>query len=169
MQSHGHLTKSHDLSFPMLTERFLTSYNKLFPGSKPIHRMSDRSFNYEPFDYAPLDESTNEIRLLSLHPSAFPDWGVEISILHAKLSDPPKYEALSYMWGTEDNSMPIYLPSGSGKLCLVRRNLGLALKRLRLRNEERVLWVDAICIDQRNTAERNHQVGQMSKVRTSTW
>lgn len=41
------------------------------------------------------------------------------------------------------------------------RGSGLALRRLRLANRPRVLWIDAVCIDQANVAERNAQVLQM--------
>jgi hypothetical protein len=35
------------------------------------------------------------------------------------------------------------------------------LQHLRLETEIRVLWIDAICINQHETQERNHQVSQM--------
>lgn len=131
--------------------------------------MVDQKFKGEGFEYEPLDQNTDEIRVLSLQPSPNPNLVIEISIRHVKLSDAPKYEALSYMWGTEDRSVPVYIPSFGGKRYLVRPNLGLALKRLRLHDKERVLWVDALCINQENTFERNHQVGQMSKVRIQSF
>ncbi|KAG0645851.1 Heterokaryon incompatibility protein [Hyphodiscus hymeniophilus] len=39
-----------------------------------------------------------------------------------------------------------------------------ALRRLRHHEKERVLWVDAICIDQEDDKERGHQVGLMCKI-----
>lgn len=44
------------------------------------------------------------------------------------------------------------------------RNLHEALIALRHRDEERILWIDAICIDQKNGEERTHQVLQMSAI-----
>jgi len=42
--------------------------------------------------------------------------------------------------------------------------LGVALQRLRHDNEKRVLWVDALCINQKDDAEKIMQVGQMKHV-----
>ena len=39
-----------------------------------------------------------------------------------------------------------------------------ALLALRLRKEPRYLWVDAICIDQKNIQERNQQVPRMDSI-----
>jgi hypothetical protein len=47
-------------------------------------------------------------------------------------------------------------------------NLFHALRALRLQDRERVLWVDALCIDQENTDEKGHQVGQMRNVYVGT-
>ena len=43
----------------------------------------------------------------------------------------------------------------------ITENLYLALQYLRLRDTDRILWVDAICIDQSNKKEQRHQVQQM--------
>ncbi|KAF8850370.1 heterokaryon incompatibility, partial [Acephala macrosclerotiorum] len=71
------------------------------------------------------------------------------------------YEALSYMWGSEE--YPILLDV-DGHERFIRNNLWQALKHLRYPNKKRILWVDAICIDQSNNKERGHQVAQMSEI-----
>ncbi|TGO12189.1 hypothetical protein BTUL_0093g00380 [Botrytis tulipae] len=71
------------------------------------------------------------------------------------------YEALSYEWGSPRDRRMIFI---NGRKCLVRANLWSALNRLRNEYTERILWVDALCINQYDTFERNHQVGQMSKI-----
>lgn len=55
------------------------------------------------------------------------------------------YEALSYVWGTGQTSDKIWLDGYPFK---VTKNLYKALEHLRRLNEDRLLWVDAICIDQ---------------------
>lgn len=47
---------------------------------------------------------------------------------------------------------------------VVRKNFELALHHLRQKDRDRKLWVDAVCIDQRNEKERGHQVARMSKI-----
>jgi hypothetical protein len=109
--------------------------------------------------YSSLQDS-EEIRLLCL----FPGSGAEVikcSVTHVKFSDEVPYEALSYMWGPEH---PVRLIAINENDFGIRENLWLALQHLRLENETRLLWIDAICINQENTDERNHQVTQMGKV-----
>lgn len=48
--------------------------------------------------------------------------------------------------------------------CDVAGNLAAALRHLRLLDNARNLWVDAVCIDQRNLQERSEQVSQMDKI-----
>jgi hypothetical protein len=46
----------------------------------------------------------------------------------------------------------------------ITANLAQALPYLQLEEEERVLWIDAICIDQENLTERGQQVGRMADI-----
>lgn len=71
------------------------------------------------------------------------------------------YEALSYVWGNMQDRMQIAL---NDQEAFVTQNLYIALQHLRLHTQPRRLWIDAICIDQQNTMERNHQVGMMRDV-----
>ena len=47
---------------------------------------------------------------------------------------------------------------------LVTPNLDFALRHIRLPTEIRVLWVDALCIDQANTIEKGHQISLMRDI-----
>jgi len=46
----------------------------------------------------------------------------------------------------------------------VTTNLGLALRFMRLEDKERIMWVDALCINQADIPEKNHQVRQMRDI-----
>src|SRR5579859_2365609 len=46
----------------------------------------------------------------------------------------------------------------------ITQNLYLALHHLRFEDQDRILWIDAICIDQGNVEERGHQVRQMADI-----
>jgi hypothetical protein len=109
--------------------------------------------------YSDLQDS-DEIRLLCLEPRSSGD-KIECTIKHVKFSDSPVYEALSYMWGPQNVLQYIFV---SGNNILVRENLWCALQHLRLESENRVLWIDAMCINQQNIHERNHQVAQMRMI-----
>jgi Heterokaryon incompatibility protein (HET) len=73
----------------------------------------------------------------------------------------PTYEALSYTWG--DHSVTALIQVNGIEL-QITLNLFRALQRLRKGRKKRVLWVDALCIDQSNLAERSEQVPRMRSI-----
>jgi hypothetical protein len=118
--------------------------------------------------YTALDETKREIRLLHLLPSLTIQAGDKPSndVIHctfslASLSAPPAFEALSYAWGDTKGVIRIQL---HGNDVLITANLHCALRHLRYADRERILWVDALCIDQGNLDERTSQVDQMRYV-----
>lgn len=72
-----------------------------------------------------------------------------------------EYEALSYTWGSIDKTHTIMIDNYE---LPITENLFIALQHLRSAHQDRILWVDAICIDQENLEERGHQVGQMARI-----
>lgn len=95
----------------------------------------------------------------------------------------PEYEALSYAWGSEADPSRVRVRSRSRKYdshsyyLSITRNLDDALRALRkyhpaagnlestlMSSLERVLWIDAICIDQANAAEKGPQVAMMGSI-----
>jgi Heterokaryon incompatibility protein (HET) len=113
------------------------------------------------FSYSPLSLTEKEIRLLVIQPCDNPKKVIKGKIVHANLESNFKYEALSYTWGGSNDTKTIFL---DGKSHQVRENLELALRRLRLKQKPRIVWADAICINQNDTLERNHQVNQMALI-----
>ncbi|CZR52932.1 uncharacterized protein PAC_02810 [Phialocephala subalpina] len=71
------------------------------------------------------------------------------------------YEALSYTWGSEEMTDKI---DANGKELGVTQNLYLALQYLRFENQDRILWIDGLCINQQNHKEKGHQVQQMGNI-----
>jgi hypothetical protein len=71
------------------------------------------------------------------------------------------YEALSYTWGAPGFSNDIVLHSSRFK---VGRNCFEAIQRLRWKTQSRRIFIDAVCINQNDVAERNTQVGLMRHV-----
>ena len=71
------------------------------------------------------------------------------------------YEALSYVWGDPKLPEAVLI---NGREFLVTRNLASALRRLRLPDRARELWIDAICINQEDSAEKTVQVRRMGAI-----
>lgn len=91
----------------------------------------------------------------------------------AKLSEAPEYSTLSYTWRSpllkDDGSDPYpsrhVIHFTDGDSIPVFDNLFQALLRLSgsdIRHHH--FWIDAVCIDQDNTTERNHQVDLMAEI-----
>jgi hypothetical protein len=115
-------------------------------------------------------QNTRAIRLLTLEPSSDFNSPLTCSLTEVSLDQiydaSNSYEALSYVWGSGygDNDITC-----EGKRLLITPNCGTALRSLRCRHEPRILWVDAICIDQsseetQSIQERNEQVKMMGEI-----
>lgn len=120
--------------------------------------MSMLSYQYQPLQY---DDS---IRVLVLHPSLNDSDPILCTLQSARLSDASlEYTALSYTWGDNAQQQAISLHHGTRKLP-VRRNCHDALQRLRNGTRDRLLWIDAICINQTDLSERARQVRIMDRI-----
>ena len=120
------------------------------------------------YDYSSLPLGPGSIRLLCLMP--YKAEGMETTEIQCDLFEYPLqdhgkgthlYEALSYVWGKPEKTQSIYV---SGKEFRITANLHTALIRLRDRFLQRILWVDAICINQENREEQGQQVQLMAKI-----
>lgn len=87
---------------------------------------------------------------------------------HVNLKSLPRYEALSYTWGTEKPGCAISI---DGKRFMVRPNLYNALRVFRPHPtaESRWIWIDALCINQEDSSEREEQVLKMGLIYSNSW
>ncbi|KAH7086972.1 heterokaryon incompatibility protein-domain-containing protein [Paraphoma chrysanthemicola] len=111
-----------------------------------------------PYTYHGLGK--DEIRLLVLHPAKDTTKTILCTLCHEKLT-PNVYEALSYVWG---DPMTLRRIKVNHTDMLVTENLEEALRALRDVTEPRVLWVDALCINQQNSKEKSIQIQMMAKI-----
>ena len=112
------------------------------------------------YPYRQLDHSTRQFRLLILQPGRHSD-PVHCSIRDSNLDEKLQYDALSYTWGTRDSELLVKV---HGQSFSVTENLYAALQHLREESKELLLWVDALCINQLDLAEKSHQVQQMRQI-----
>ncbi|KEZ43251.1 hypothetical protein SAPIO_CDS4947 [Scedosporium apiospermum] len=107
-----------------------------------------------------------EIRTVILLPSADPDAQIQCTFSRrilglANTVSSSSYSALSYVWGERSHPRTILV---DGAPVPITANLFAALRRLRRDREPLELWVDALCINQDDVQERNHQVRLMGDV-----
>jgi hypothetical protein len=117
------------------------------------------------YQYSPLDTTKSCFRLLRLQ---FREESghepIQCKLSHGLLNRKADFIALSYTW--DQPRTPLRQILCDDAVLHIGQNLWNFLDRYSKRQEytEIQLWVDAICIDQNNVLERNHQVPQMRKI-----
>jgi hypothetical protein len=111
------------------------------------------------------------VRLLEIHPGRR-DVPMEMSIRPVQLSDSPPYSALSYCWGGPTAKRMSVLCNGAS--VQITGSLFGALRTVRREDESRLLWADALCINQDDNDEKREQVMLMRDIyrrasRTVIW
>jgi Heterokaryon incompatibility protein (HET) len=117
------------------------------------------------YPYQPL-LPTNGIRLLIIRPDTDPDSDIRCNLIFEPDYTKRRYAALSYVWGnSNDPERHIILDGASYP---VTPSLHTALKHFRHHLRRRIIWADAICINQSDDAEKNTQVSQMKQIYQSS-
>ena len=103
-----------------------------------------------PLQHTLLDPARSEIRTLTLISRHFDD------IFHytsqaVSLDEDTEFEALSYLWGRDRGSKEIFVDD---QACSITVSLDEGLRRLILKSESGVLWVDTFCINQKDIKEK---------------
>lgn len=130
------------------------------------------------YTYVPLRH--NDIRLVYLHPpipapiptqssdsdsdTPVPDSRISIDIKVAELGR-CQYSALSYVWGFKaERSEAIEVRGhGSNKIVKITPSLHTALRHFQS-SQTKVLWIDALCINQDDINEQSKQVMRMADI-----
>jgi hypothetical protein len=114
--------------------------------SEPFGSTSDGPTH--PRVHRALTSDLKEIRLVNVHPSTDFFSTIECHLVHTTLNSGREYEALSYVWGKPDFTQQIVLDD---EPFYITPNLDVALRYRRRTHTDRLLWVDAICINQSDT------------------
>lgn len=91
------------------------------------------------------------------------------------LDSPKPFDALSYVWENDSSPLnegkpvPSYIlldgkPGEPHKPLEISKSCYIALQNLRDHHGVRTIWVDAICIDQKNDSEKNMQIPLMKEI-----
>jgi hypothetical protein len=101
-----------------------------------------------------------KFRILILQPGE-DEQDIHCELAHSLLHERPQFDALSYEWAAQPGSTDI---SCDAQPTSVRNNLHAALQSFRLPDKRRVLWVDALCINQADNEEKSQQVAMMREI-----
>ncbi|PKS05620.1 hypothetical protein jhhlp_008138 [Lomentospora prolificans] len=116
-----------------------------------------------PWTYQRLD-SPGQIRLFRLH-RWMPFAGVRGSIVHVNLEEAPTYNAISYHWGTIRENRRIWVDGAYFEISLATHD---ALESYSSLWYQRLVWIDYLCIDQRQESEslveKGKQVAMMRDI-----
>ncbi|KAI8670529.1 HET domain-containing protein [Fusarium keratoplasticum] len=122
--------------------------------------------------YHPLDPDIHDLRLLEIYPSEDSDSPIQAKIFPCRFEDVRgQFIPLSYVWGDPTDTETIIINEIPKK---VTKNLALFLRQIRTIlpkilapiswGKPALFWADAICINQDDTEERNHQVQFMGSI-----
>lgn len=115
-----------------------------------------------------------QIRLLTIQPGAGESQEIQCELEIVHLEENPSYIALSYTWGpptaeaadTGVTCSTTHVIRCSGDLIVITKNLHDFFQRVRC-DPELILqryWVDSVCINQQDAAERGSQVSFMASI-----
>ncbi|KAK2729557.1 heterokaryon incompatibility [Colletotrichum kahawae] len=166
------------LEEPKVLDQAKTSYRHRERNRERDHVSRFQTLETRPslgsLEYRPLRPDKRDIRLLILEPTVSHTINIDASMETISLDAKPTYEALSYTWG------PSKRPSGKiyvdGYELDVADTLFDALDSLRRNQngEQRRIWADAICINQKDPQEKSWQIQLMASIykcasRTLIW
>ncbi|KAI8946641.1 HET-domain-containing protein [Xylaria longipes] len=122
------------------------------------------------YQYMPLltgGEHDGSIRVLELSPGTFDNRVIYVKLRSTNIEAMKnKFEAVSYTWGDPTPCKTIIFEESNTQL-QVSRNCYSVLRHLRNTAKTRILWIDAICINQADIPERNSQVRIMGSIYAS--
>ena len=115
----------------------------------------------ETYVYAPLNDVADQIRICRIMPGPERS-ALSITLRNVRLSDSVgQYLCLSYPWGDTSARNEISLNDSCHE---ITPNLRTLLRRLRAFGVEGDLWIDALCIDQKNNSEKIEQIKLMPRI-----
>jgi hypothetical protein len=133
----------------------------------------------ELFEHQSLDLNNASIRLVEILPLS-PDGTIRCTVTHEYITTDIQYTCLSYVWGSREdsewitvNGRPFQVTQNLYQFLLVISTLKAGQANTPTTRESRLvdidnmtkyLWIDALCINQLEVRERNHQVQRMGHI-----
>ena len=124
------------------------------------------SINVPAYVYQPLDAVDIRLLVLKQRSPMLPSV-VEANMIHVSMDDVLKdgsdvrFEAMSYQWGSAEKVDTILI---DGKEFWVTQSAFNVIMARRSSFQERVIWIDAICINQSDQEEKSRQIAMMQLI-----
>jgi hypothetical protein len=148
-----------DLFQPVVPSDHSNAYSS--PGITPSNDNNNTQFNVpQRYRYKSL-QPNSKTRVVVLHPGQDANSPLICSLVD--VGNEALYDAISYAWGTGEQTEKLFVDTRDHYLD-ISIHVRDMLFRLRYPYEQRYLWIDAICIHQADTAEKNSQVQHMSEI-----
>lgn len=113
-------------------------------------------------EHCPFTDASAQLRLITLYPAVDHSSPLRCTLQACLITDLPPYEALSYTWRASQQNHSI-LVQGIGDIAITD-SLDTCLRHLRHETGPLTLWIDQVCINQEDTAEKEIQVALMGEV-----
>ncbi|KAF1995299.1 HET-domain-containing protein, partial [Amniculicola lignicola CBS 123094] len=127
-----------------------------------VHDHSDVEDLEALYRQRPLPRNTKSIRLIDISSSSQFVSEIKGSLRVVDLDAEPHFTALSYVWGAMVPE-PHHVNCGGFRI-KITENGHCALRHLRKKLGNFTIWVDALCINQADVAEKSHQVPLMADI-----
>lgn len=167
--------------FMKQTMSFIKDMKEKLPAVAADSRLPDLA-KYENFIYESLPSATSIRLLLIDYEGSQPDANlIKLAFRIVDLDNAPAFAALSYVWGdhrpalnqgfNKKRSQRYFNIICDGRKISVTYNLFCALRRLAAIQDgssaqvgDSGIWIDQLCINQKNLAERSQQVAMMDRI-----
>lgn len=136
------------------------------PTSDGLHGLLDDQYQYEPL------MAEDAIRILVLEAADELESPLRCSIIQTRRDAQSQsasgcdYSAVSYTWGDYKLSHRLLVrhDAQSWRCIHVTANVDSLLRHLRVSYKPRLLWIDAICLNQRDEIEKTQQIPRMGRI-----
>ncbi|KAK0609260.1 heterokaryon incompatibility protein-domain-containing protein, partial [Immersiella caudata] len=110
-----------------------------------------------------------QVRILAIYPGR-PSSPIRGRLDIVSLAEEPVYQAVSYVWGSGELTHWVTLEQNGEETALdITANAHKLLTKIRSPWEERVIWIDGICINQTDQVEKTDQVKMMGEIYRGAW
>lgn len=129
------------------------------------------SLLHEQYQYEPLI-AEDAVRVLVLEPAADFESPLQCSIIQCRRDSQSRsasgceYSAVSYTWGDCELSHQLFVrhDAQSWSCLQITASVDSLLRHFRVTHKPRLLWIDAICLNQKDETEKTQQIPLMGRI-----